>query len=195
MTMVEDAAVAYVTSRCQMALVGAEAVAESGGIINKTGTCAAATAPRATRRRRRRAASPAPRDGASVAPQVPDGHRGGRVQEALLRRVRVDEIRADVPALAARPAEDGAGEARSPAPRRRVAALGSIRHPAPTSRTPLHAQERSHAAFVGRDPPAELALETPSRDYTPPCYITMLFTDLGVLTPSAVSDELIKLFD
>mgnify|MGYP001996177341 FL=1 len=37
--------------------------------------------------------------------------------------------------------------------------------------------------------------EKPSRDYTPPCYITMLFTDLGVLTPSAVSDELIKLFD
>ena len=25
-------------------------------------------------------------------------------------------------------------------------------------------------------------------------YVTMLFTDLGVLTPSAVSDELIKLF-
>ena len=41
----------------------------------------------------------------------------------------------------------------------------------------------------------DLVLETPSRDYTPPCYITMLFTDLGVLTPSAVSDELIKLFD
>merc|ERR1712228_741805 len=32
------------------------------------------------------------------------------------------------------------------------------------------------------------------RDYTPPEYITLLFTDLGVLTPSAVSDELIKLY-
>lgn len=54
---------------------------------------------------------------------------------------------------------------------------------------------RSHAAFVGRGaPPPELRVEKPSRDYTPPCYITMLFTDLGVLTPSAVSDELIKLF-
>jgi len=31
-------------------------------------------------------------------------------------------------------------------------------------------------------------------DYTPPQYITLLFTDLGVLTPSAVSDELIKLY-
>ena len=34
----------------------------------------------------------------------------------------------------------------------------------------------------------------PIIDYTPPCYITLLFTDLGVLTPSAVSDELIKLY-
>lgn len=35
---------------------------------------------------------------------------------------------------------------------------------------------------------------TPVRDYTPPQYITLLFTDLGVLTPAAVSDELIKLY-
>ena len=34
----------------------------------------------------------------------------------------------------------------------------------------------------------------PHIDYTPPHYITLLFTDLGVLTPSAVSDELIKLY-
>lgn len=31
-------------------------------------------------------------------------------------------------------------------------------------------------------------------DYTPPQYITLLWTDLGVLTPSGVSDELIKLY-
>ncbi|XP_062557739.1 translation initiation factor eIF-2B subunit alpha [Armigeres subalbatus] len=34
----------------------------------------------------------------------------------------------------------------------------------------------------------------PLVDYTPPVYITLLFTDLGILTPSAVSDELIKLY-
>ncbi|CAG8560267.1 69_t:CDS:2 [Paraglomus occultum] len=33
----------------------------------------------------------------------------------------------------------------------------------------------------------------PTVDYTPPEYITLLCTDLGVLTPSGVSDELIKL--
>ncbi|CAJ0759730.1 15619_t:CDS:2 [Entrophospora sp. SA101] len=34
----------------------------------------------------------------------------------------------------------------------------------------------------------------PTVDYTPPEYITLLCTDLGVLTPSGVSDELIKLY-
>ena len=61
---------------------------------------------------------------------------------------------------------------------------------------PKHETKREHAAFVGLGPPPNnLIAEKPSRDYTPPCYITLLFTDLGVLTPSAVSDELIKLFD
>lgn len=39
-----------------------------------------------------------------------------------------------------------------------------------------------------------LEKEHPLVDYTPPDYITLLFTDLGILTPAAVSDELIKLY-
>lgn len=34
----------------------------------------------------------------------------------------------------------------------------------------------------------------PRCDYTPAEYISLLFTDIGVLTPAAVSDELIKLY-
>lgn len=40
----------------------------------------------------------------------------------------------------------------------------------------------------------DLSKEHPLVDYTPPALITLLFTDLGILTPSAVSDELIKLY-
>ncbi|EEB13807.1 translation initiation factor eIF-2B subunit alpha, putative [Pediculus humanus corporis] len=40
----------------------------------------------------------------------------------------------------------------------------------------------------------DLKKADPLVDYTPPIYITLLFTDLGILTPSAVSDELIKLY-
>ena len=74
---------------------------------------------------------------------------------------------------------------------------------------PHHAESRGHGPSATRTAPTPpttdappssrrpdtLRAEKPSRDYTPPCYITLLFTDLGVLTPSAVSDELIKLFD
>lgn len=42
--------------------------------------------------------------------------------------------------------------------------------------------------------PENVEFDNPSCDFTPPSYITLLFTDLGVLTPSAVSDELIKLY-
>ncbi|KAF8011270.1 hypothetical protein BT93_J1778 [Corymbia citriodora subsp. variegata] len=42
--------------------------------------------------------------------------------------------------------------------------------------------------------PAKVEVEKSARDYTPPQYLTLLFTDLGVLTPSVVSDELIQLY-
>ncbi len=42
--------------------------------------------------------------------------------------------------------------------------------------------------------PESVALDNPSRDYTPPALISLLWTDLGVLTPAAVSDELIQLY-
>ncbi|KAI3455673.1 hypothetical protein Pfo_012336 [Paulownia fortunei] len=42
--------------------------------------------------------------------------------------------------------------------------------------------------------PSKVEVETSARDYTPPQYLTLLFTDLGILTPSVVSDELIHLY-
>ncbi|KAI8463744.1 MAG: eukaryotic initiation factor [Monoraphidium minutum] len=47
---------------------------------------------------------------------------------------------------------------------------------------------------VGPLLPRSVAVDNPSRDYTPPPYISLLVTDLGVLTPAAVSDELIQLY-
>ena len=40
----------------------------------------------------------------------------------------------------------------------------------------------------------DVAYEAARCDYLPPEYITFLITDLGVLAPSSVSDELIKLY-
>ena len=132
-TVVEDAAVAYAMSRCQMVLCGAEAVLESGGIINKIGTYQVAIVARACK-------------------------KPFYVASESTKFARL--------------------------------------FPLSQSDVPSHDALREHSAFVGKGPPApNLIAETHTRDYTPPSYITMLFTDLGVLTPSAVSDELIKLFD
>ena len=52
-----------------------------------------------------------------------------------------------------------------------------------------------HTVFLVQYSSVDSSAEAhPRIDYTPPHYITLLFTDLGVLTPSAVSDELIKLY-
>lgn len=60
---------------------------------------------------------------------------------------------------------------------------------------PLNQQDVPHdfkyPKSVGSD--VDIERTPPLVDYTPPEYITLLFTDIGVLTPSAVSDELIKL--
>jgi translation initiation factor eIF-2B subunit alpha len=42
--------------------------------------------------------------------------------------------------------------------------------------------------------PEKVKVDNPPCDFTPAKFITLLFTDLGVLTPSAVSDELIRLY-
>jgi len=39
----------------------------------------------------------------------------------------------------------------------------------------------------------ELQVLRPQLDYTPPSFVTLLFTDLGVLTPSAVFEIQVKL--
>lgn len=41
---------------------------------------------------------------------------------------------------------------------------------------------------------APTAVQQPVIDFTPAEYISLLFTDLGILTPAAVSDELIRLY-
>uniref|UniRef100_A0A061S326 Translation initiation factor eIF2B subunit alpha n=1 Tax=Tetraselmis sp. GSL018 TaxID=582737 RepID=A0A061S326_9CHLO len=53
--------------------------------------------------------------------------------------------------------------------------------------------DRKHVDF-GPLLPRDVAVDNPSADYTPPSCIKLLLTDLGVLTPAAVSDELIQLY-
>lgn len=54
--------------------------------------------------------------------------------------------------------------------------------------------EEKKPCDLGPSVPQRVSIDVPSRDYTPPQYIGLLVTDLGVLTPAAVSDELIQLY-
>jgi translation initiation factor eIF-2B subunit alpha len=57
---------------------------------------------------------------------------------------------------------------------------------------PLYVAAESYK-FTRFYPLSQSDFASEHHDYTPPSYITLLITDLGVLMPSAVSDELIKL--
>ncbi|KAF3820603.1 hypothetical protein GH733_005148 [Mirounga leonina] len=59
---------------------------------------------------------------------------------------------------------------------------------------PLNQQDYKADTLKTMQTKQDLKEEHPWVDYTSPSLITLLFTDLGVLTPSAVSDELIKLY-
>jgi len=62
----------------------------------------------------------------------------------------------------------------------------------PLNQEDLRDEFKYHASTLRKS--KDLSEAHPLVDYTNPSLITLLFTDLGILTPSAVSDELIKLY-
>jgi translation initiation factor eIF-2B subunit alpha len=127
-----------------MVLIGADGVAENGGIINKLGTLAMATC--------------------AAAYGKPLYVAAESYKFARLFPLNQKDLPGPPPATATTTA--AADPASSPTS-------------SSSSRRPLDKSIR---------------LLNPAVDFTPAKYITLLFTDLGVLTPSAVSDELIRLY-
>lgn len=128
-TVILDAAVGYSMSKVDYVLVGAEAVVENGGIINKIGTFQVAMCAKQLKK--------------------PVYVATESYKFARLYPIGQDDL------------------------------------------------PESKSAQPAVDIPEGLkgvSVDSPNCDFTPPQYITLLFTDLGVLTPSAVSDELIKLY-
>lgn len=124
-----DASVAYIMEKVTLVLMGAEAVVESGGIINKIGTF-------------------------NIAIAAHEMNKPFYVASESFKFVRY--------------------------------------YPLNNRDLPDHFKYK--ASTIARSNEKELETEHPLVDYTPPAYITLLFTDIGTLTPSAVSDELIKLY-
>ncbi|XP_046737180.1 translation initiation factor eIF-2B subunit alpha isoform X1 [Diprion similis] len=124
-TLILDSAMGYIMEQVDMVMVGAEGVAESGGIINKVGTYTMAMCAREIKK---------------PFYVLTESYKFSRIY-----------------------------------PLNQVDLPNEFKYTASTLKKDLH---REH----------------PLVDYTPPSYINLLFTDLGILTPSAVSDELIKLY-
>ncbi|KAG1714057.1 Translation initiation factor eIF-2B subunit alpha [Nymphon striatum] len=128
-TLILDNAVGYIMEKIDLVMVGAEAVTENGGIINKVGTvtiaiCAAAF------------------------------HKPFYVLAESFKFLREYPLNQD----------------------------------------DVPKNFRFMPSVLNSLTSEELKNEHPHTDHTPANYITLLFTDLGILAPSAVSDELIKLY-
>ncbi|KAG0327124.1 translation initiation factor eIF-2B subunit alpha [Dissophora globulifera] len=171
-TIILDAAVGYVIDKVDMVLVGAEGVVENGGLINQIGSYQMAIVAKATNK---------------PFYAVAESYKFVRLfplNQYDLPTYNADtlsfqELNVDYDENA--PNADGSlgtvtGKTRS---------LASDSPLTATSQAALHMKVSEDRASQGSNPLV---------DYTPPNYITLLFTDLGVLTPSGVSDELIKLY-
>ena len=133
-TVILDSAMGYIMERVDIVIVGAEGVVESGGVVNKIGTCQLAMLAKTLNKPFYVAA---------------ESYKFARFYPLSQR----DLPESKDMQLKLNPCTD-----------------------------------------VFTKLPEELDIENPSCDYTPPRYITLLFTDLGILTPAAVSDELIRLY-
>ena len=182
-----------------LCLVGAEGVMENGGIINKLGTYQIALVAKALKRPFYVAV---------------ESYKFARMYPLAQRDIK------DMCMCATYDCNQGikAGE-QSP----RIVMSISTPPPVPPSRSPkrspLHGSmspRNSNKMTLPTAPPSLPGVPTTRRvrslssssvtstghfehlnltiDFTPAEYITLLFTDLGVLTPAAVSDELIRLY-
>ncbi|GAA5868947.1 hypothetical protein JCM8547_003229 [Rhodosporidiobolus lusitaniae] len=152
--VVLDSAVAYIMSRCDMAVVGAEAVCESGGLVNFIGGYQMAIAARAL----------------------------GKPLYALAESFKFTRLfplsQTDLPSsLPAAPLT-------FPAP------SGALSDIPSTPIRPMIADKMPDALEMSD----AATRHNPILDYTTPEMITLIVSDIGVLTPSGVSDALLAVF-
>jgi translation initiation factor eIF-2B subunit alpha len=157
-TVVLDSAMGHVMETVDVVLVGAEAVVENGGFVNKMGTYALATCAKAH-------------------------GKPFYVASESYKFARLYPLnQQDLPVMG------------NTSPIKFVDT--TIQTPT-TTKGEENEQKTSQQECQSFDPidlPESVRVENSPCDFTPAKFITLLFTDLGVLTPSAVSDELIRLY-
>lgn len=165
-TIVLDSAMAYVMEKVDMVIVGAEGVVENGGIINKIGTYA-------------------------VAITAKEHKKPFYVAAESFKFARLFPLnQSDLPDMG-----ENVRDRLNFVDTACWLATGGLIGTSPEKSTQENQQDGDEKNVPGLiNIPQDVKVDNPLCDYTPAKYITLLFTDLGVLTPSAVSDELIKLY-
>lgn len=152
---IRDSAVGVIMEEVDLCLVGAEGVAENGGIINEIGTYQIALVANALRR---------PFYVAVESYKFSRMYPLSQKDTLAMTRSR----RSTTTTTAAATASSSSSSSSSSSP---------TSSPSPDTTTT-----------------SALTVDLPAVDFTPANFITLMFTDLGVLTPAAVSDELIRLY-
>eukprot|EP00984_Skeletonema_dohrnii_P021900 scaffold11048_cov152-Skeletonema_dohrnii-CCMP3373.AAC.12 len=165
-TVVLDSAMGYVMERVDMVIVGAEGVVENGGVVNKVGTF-------------------------SLGVMAKELGVPFYVAAESYKFTRLYPLNnSDLPEMG------GIGESLQFLDTLNWSASGSRKNDDGDEKkeesTPTSSLQDVKDYVVNL--PSTVEVQNPPCDFTPAKYITLLFTDLGVLTPSAVSDELIRLY-
>lgn len=158
-TVVLDSAMGHVMEMVDVVLVGAEAVVENGGFVNKMGTYALATCAKAH-------------------------GKPFYVASESYKFARLYPLnQQDLPAMGNNSPIEFVDTTRI-----------KVTSQKEGEKKEQHQQQKQDKLFEPVDLPENVRVENSPCDFTPAKFITLLFTDLGVLTPSAVSDELIRLY-
>ena len=165
-TVVLDSAMGYIMERVDLVIVGAEGVVENGGTVNKVGTFALGV----------------------TAKELGVPFYVAAESYKFTRLYPLNN--ADLPEMGS---TTGIGRSLRFLDTLAWSANNNSTHDATTSSSSQKEKEEEIHPYVV-NLPSSVSIENPPCDFTPAKYITLLFTDLGVLTPSAVSDELIRLY-
>ncbi|KAI0748029.1 nagb/rpia/CoA transferase-like protein [Daedaleopsis nitida] len=163
-TVVLDSAVAYVMDRVDFVLVGSEAVVESGGLINYVGSSQMAIIAKAANK--------------------PFYALAESYKFHRLFPLSQYDLPTHNPNILSFPTPAGRSAGLDDAP--------SITMPAATTKRP--ASPETSSSSTARAMSQEQIVKNPGVDYTRPDLISLVFSDVGILTPEGVSQYLVGMF-
>ncbi|KAG8825027.1 translation initiation factor eIF-2B subunit alpha [Serendipita sp. 401] len=180
-TIILDSAVAYTMDKVDMVMVGCEAVVESGGIVNAIGSCQISMIARVFNK---------------PVHVLAESYKWTRLFPLSQYDLPTHNDHILSFDLVSTPPTSGTNSPLPGTPRRHHPVLrtsDSIPSLLFSNAPPKLPPSSSSANSMSNVMPVGQAGRNPEVDYTPPEYITLLFTDAGILTPEGISSYLVTM--